>query len=234
MTARQTGRSRLLLPSASTFLLTLSLLPCIIFLPSALAFAPSQRATTLHTKNYNARIIHHRHSPSVSAEAAAVDNDNDSTNNYSSLADNHTASSSADSITRRRLILSLLATSSILPASASSALADTTSASSSSQLIGNNVESSSTRVIKPPLDKRQYETYTLPNGLKVLLCSDPTTTSAAVGMNVHVGACSDPVEIPGLVRPFIITYNIYYKLYCILSIFLYTYPISLYFVFHHL
>eukprot|EP00956_Cyclotella_meneghiniana_P027144 scaffold60314_cov74-Cyclotella_meneghiniana.AAC.3 len=196
MTARQTGRSRLLLPSASTFLLTLSLLQCIICLPSALAFAPSQRATTLHTKNSNARIIHHWHRPSVSA--AAVDDDNDSTNDYSSLADSPTASLSADSITRRRLVLSLLATSSILPASASSALADTTSASSSSQLIGNNVESSSTRVIKPPLDKRQYETYTLPNGLKVLLCSDPTTTSAAVGMNVHVGACSDPVEIPGL------------------------------------
>ena len=221
MTARQTGRSRLLLPSASTFLLTLSLLQCIICLPSALAFAPSQRATTLHTKNYNARIIHHWHRPSVSAAAAAaaVDNDNDSTNDYSSLADNPTASSLADSITRRRLILSLLATSSILPASASPALADTISASSSSQLIGNNVESSSTRVIKPPLDKRQYETYTLPNGLKVLLCSDPTTTSAAVGMNVHVGACSDPVEIPGLVRPFIITYNIYYKLYCLCQFF---------------
>jgi secreted Zn-dependent insulinase-like peptidase len=54
-------------------------------------------------------------------------------------------------------------------------------------------------VIRPPLDKRQYETYTLPNGLKVLLCSDPTSTAAAVGMNVHVGACSDPVDIPGLV-----------------------------------
>lgn len=48
------------------------------------------------------------------------------------------------------------------------------------------------------MDKRKYETYELPNGLKVLLCSDPTSTSAAVGMNVHVGACSDPPEIPGL------------------------------------
>lgn len=33
----------------------------------------------------------------------------------------------------------------------------------------------------------------------MLLCSDPASTAAAVGMNVHVGACSDPVEIPGLV-----------------------------------
>lgn len=60
-------------------------------------------------------------------------------------------------------------------------------------------KSETIRVLRPPLDKRQYETYTLPNGLKVLLCSDPTSTAAAVGMNVHVGACSDPVEIPGLV-----------------------------------
>ena len=43
-----------------------------------------------------------------------------------------------------------------------------------------------------------YDTFTLPNGLKVLLCSDPASTTSAVAMNVHVGACSDPIEIPGL------------------------------------
>lgn len=185
MTARQ-SRPRPL--SHALVLLALSSLSSIR-LYSSLAFAPSQRATI------TSRARFHRHRPSASA---AANDDSDSINGYESLPDNPTLLSSADSITRRRLILSLLATSSVLPVSASSTLAVTTS---SSRLIGNNDESTSTRVIKPPLDKRQYETYTLPNGLKVLLCSDPTTTSAAVGMNVHVGACSDPVEIPGLVRP---------------------------------
>ena len=32
----------------------------------------------------------------------------------------------------------------------------------------------------------------------MLLCSDPASVQSAVAMNVHVGACSDPVEIPGL------------------------------------
>lgn len=102
----------------------------------------------------------------------------------------------ADSITRRRLVFSLLATSSILPPSALAAVNSPPSTSSSTTITD---KSETIRVLRPPLDKRQYETYTLPNGLKVLLCSDPTSTAAAVGMNVHVGACSDPVEIPGLV-----------------------------------
>jgi len=54
-------------------------------------------------------------------------------------------------------------------------------------------------IIKPPLDNRVYEAYTLPkNGLRVLLCSDPTSTSVAAAMDVHVGACSDPDTVPGL------------------------------------
>ena len=107
----------------------------------------------------------------------------------------------ADSVTRRRLVFSLLATSS-LPLSAGATPAQTPSATvASTSFI--TTESTEDRVLRPPLDKRQYETYTLPNGLKVLLCSDPTSTAAAVGLNVHVGACSDPVEIPGLVRFFL-------------------------------
>ena len=102
-----------------------------------------------------------------------------------------------DSQVRRQLLFSLVAA---VSASAIPFAADATSATS------NNMESASSsqeqeeavNLIKPPLDQREYETYELPNGLKVLLCSDPTSTSAAVGMNVHVGACSDPVEISGL------------------------------------
>jgi secreted Zn-dependent insulinase-like peptidase len=54
-------------------------------------------------------------------------------------------------------------------------------------------------IVKPPLDDRDYRTLTLStNGLRVLLCSDPTTNEAAVAMDVHVGATSDPVTVPGL------------------------------------
>ncbi|KAL7487583.1 hypothetical protein ACHAW6_013153 [Cyclotella cf. meneghiniana] len=103
-----------------------------------------------------------------------------------------------DSTTRRRLLFSLLlassSSSSVLPAAAAAVTKD------SKRTVATAAEESthSIKILKPPLDKRVYETYTLSNGLKVLLCSDPESTTAAVGMNVHVGACSDPVDIPGL------------------------------------
>lgn len=53
-------------------------------------------------------------------------------------------------------------------------------------------------IIKPPLDKNDYVTYTMDNGLRVLLCSDPSSNQAAAAMDVHVGACSDPIQVPGL------------------------------------
>ena len=54
-------------------------------------------------------------------------------------------------------------------------------------------------VIKPPLDDSDYVAYTLDNGLRVLLCSDPyQSNEAAAAMDVHVGACSDPESVRGL------------------------------------
>lgn len=54
-------------------------------------------------------------------------------------------------------------------------------------------------IIVPPLDDRKYETFELPgNGLRVLLCSDPSLSMAAAAMDVHVGATSDPDAVPGL------------------------------------
>ena len=111
----------------------------------------------------------------------------------------------ADSNTRRRLVLSLLASTSIAPFAANAAATTTTdiqpplsssAVANTASLVAENTQP--INIIKPPLDRRVYDTYTLPNGLKVLLCSDPASTSAAVAMNVHVGACSDPIEIPGL------------------------------------
>jgi insulysin len=54
------------------------------------------------------------------------------------------------------------------------------------------------QIMLPPLDDRDFATYLLGNGLRVLLCSDPSTNSAGVAMDVHVGACSDPDDVPGL------------------------------------
>ena len=53
-------------------------------------------------------------------------------------------------------------------------------------------------IIKSPSDQREYKTYTLENGLKVLLISDNKTDKSAASLDVHVGSTSDPVEYPGL------------------------------------
>jgi insulysin len=57
-----------------------------------------------------------------------------------------------------------------------------------------------TAIVKPPLDDREYVSYTLGNGLRVLLCSDPSSSSseAAAAMDVHVGSMSDPDDVPGI------------------------------------
>lgn len=94
-----------------------------------------------------------------------------------------------DSATRRRLVLSLIASSSLAPlvsnavtlsSSSNTIAADTAAASAATQY-----DDKTYTVIKPPLDKREYLTYTMPNGLNVLLVSDPASTTAACAMNVQ-------------------------------------------------
>ena len=53
-------------------------------------------------------------------------------------------------------------------------------------------------IIKSPDDDRLYRGLNLPNGLKVVLVSDPTTDKAAAALDVHVGHMSDPWNLPGL------------------------------------
>jgi insulysin len=53
------------------------------------------------------------------------------------------------------------------------------------------------KVVKPQLDERQYQFTVLPNGLEVILVSDPKTPKAAAAMDVHVGSFNDPEELPG-------------------------------------
>jgi hypothetical protein len=113
----------------------------------------------------------------------------------------------SDSVTRRQILFSMLASASAVspiimlgrPGPASAADADaTTGTGAATATATKSYPSATTNIMKPPLDERDYEFFTLTNGLRVLLCSDPTSNEAAVAMDVHVGACSDPPEIPGL------------------------------------
>jgi hypothetical protein len=53
-------------------------------------------------------------------------------------------------------------------------------------------------VRKRPLDERLYKAFELPNGMRVLLVSDPSSSRSAAALDVNVGAFSDPRKVPGL------------------------------------
>ena len=108
--------------------------------------------------------------------------------------------SNADDDRRRQLLFSMLAAAagasssySVRPLHAKAADASTTTTQSLA------TTQDFVDIIKPPLDLSDYVSYTLDNGLRVLLCSDPyQSNDAAAAMDVHVGACSDPDAIPGM------------------------------------
>jgi insulysin len=150
----------------------------ILMASSALAFSPSALNTNIRATTETSPLF-----------ASANDNEN--------VEIVPATTNGIDSRVRRQLVLSLLAAASA-SAVPLAAVATTTTTSSNVEASSPTSTAEFIKLLKPPLDQRKYETYELPNGLKVLLCSDPISTSAAVGMNVHVGACSDPVEIPGL------------------------------------
>ncbi|KAL7563331.1 hypothetical protein ACA910_016685 [Epithemia clementina (nom. ined.)] len=96
-------------------------------------------------------------------------------------------------VRRRQIIVSMLSMASLSPLLKAS-LAD----DAEEDINPPSPQLPPVNIVKPPLDDRDYFTFTLDNGLRVLLCSDPSTNEAAVAMDVHVGATSDPVEVPGL------------------------------------
>lgn len=55
-----------------------------------------------------------------------------------------------------------------------------------------------TDIIKSPNDTRIYETFTLDNGMEVLLASDPGLTQVSASLTVGVGQYQDPVAQQGL------------------------------------
>ena len=53
-------------------------------------------------------------------------------------------------------------------------------------------------IIQSQNDNRHYQAFTLVNGLKVLIISDPETKKAAASLDVFVGSASDPEDRAGL------------------------------------
>ncbi|MFQ5755965.1 MAG: insulinase family protein, partial [Acidiferrobacterales bacterium] len=53
-------------------------------------------------------------------------------------------------------------------------------------------------IVKSANDQREYASFELPNKLKVLVVSDPTTDKAAAALDVFVGTSSDPENRQGL------------------------------------
>ena len=138
----------------------------------------------------------------------ASDDDENSSINLSN--NEQQTKSEPDSISRRRILLSMLvstgATSISLLSNKDPAFATSTIPEASALVqedavpsIANSLRGDgNTKLIIPPMDNRKYETMTLENGLRVLLCSDPSSNTAAAAMDVHVGAASDPDSVPGL------------------------------------
>ncbi|MCC7412569.1 MAG: insulinase family protein [Gammaproteobacteria bacterium] len=52
--------------------------------------------------------------------------------------------------------------------------------------------------VKSPTDPRDYATFTLENGMRALIISDPDTDKAAAALDVAVGSSADPTDRQGL------------------------------------
>ncbi len=59
-------------------------------------------------------------------------------------------------------------------------------------------ESDAASPIQSTNDNRQYQSFILPNQLKVLVISDPETDKAAAALDVNIGSSSDPADRQGL------------------------------------
>lgn len=122
------------------------------------------------------------------------------------------------SVDRRKMLMGLLAVATStdpmtrLVAARANAATDMEMTTTTSTLAASSFSSSSTvpgydlegikfpvvDIMKPPADDRECLVDMLENGLRVVYCSDPSSNEAGAAMDVHVGACSDPKDIPGL------------------------------------
>ncbi|RWS17810.1 Insulin-degrading enzyme-like protein [Dinothrombium tinctorium] len=67
-----------------------------------------------------------------------------------------------------------------------------------SELYRDGIDKMHLNIIKRPNDNRSIEAFTLINGLKLLLISDPKVKRAAVTLNVNVGSFNNPKSFQGL------------------------------------
>lgn len=128
--------------------------------------------------------------------------------NYEDSSTDKAKNTHVDSIHRRQILLSMLTSAGVSASTISNAWAtvvspETAGIGEESTIQPPSIATSlrgdgNTKLIIPPMDDRVYETMTLENGLRVLLCSDLSSFTAAAAMDVHVGAASDPDSIPGL------------------------------------
>eukprot|EP00339_Tiarina_fusa_P025559 CAMPEP_0116996806 /NCGR_PEP_ID=MMETSP0472-20121206/483_1 /TAXON_ID=693140 ORGANISM="Tiarina fusus, Strain LIS" /NCGR_SAMPLE_ID=MMETSP0472 /ASSEMBLY_ACC=CAM_ASM_000603 /LENGTH=1123 /DNA_ID=CAMNT_0004695537 /DNA_START=168 /DNA_END=3539 /DNA_ORIENTATION=- len=106
------------------------------------------------------------------------------------------ASGSEESRNRRQLLFTMLTAAS--GASVGPAASRAEQPNKALKMLDAMEDWSNVEILKPPTDDRDYLAYVLRNGLKVVICSDPTSIEAGAAIDVHVGACSDPIEVPGL------------------------------------
>ena len=95
-----------------------------------------------------------------------------------------------DRVRHRQLLLSMLLVASLSPTLRKALAAE--EGGGRDDTVGQST-TAPFKIIKPPLDDREYFTFMIDNARRVLLCSDPSTNEGAVPMDVHVGATSDPV-----------------------------------------
>ncbi len=132
--------------------------------------------------------------------AAASDNENADMRRKNVIDHAKSSCGLESSTTRRQLLRAMLAASTgatLLPpmSPANAAVSTTPDVEKISPVIP---DWSGINVVVPPSDDRDYQLTVLENGLRVVLCSDPSSNEAGAAMDVHVGACSDPRDIPGL------------------------------------
>ncbi|KAL0046282.1 hypothetical protein WJX82_008028 [Trebouxia sp. C0006] len=59
-------------------------------------------------------------------------------------------------------------------------------------------QSNMAEIVKPAVDKLNYRSLTLDNGIRITLISDADADKAAAAMDVRVGSLGDPDDLPGL------------------------------------
>ncbi len=65
-------------------------------------------------------------------------------------------------------------------------------------IVKETVQENDGGIVKSRLDKREYAYRQLPNGLNVMVVSDPDADKAAASLDVHIGHLADPADREGL------------------------------------